>query len=119
MGVLYYGVNHARKEVFCLGKNGRYSLVEPMKEGKTDEQIIEAETSYLYGVQDKEYLAAILLRIRAFGVDQALHEDWLDPGQGYDDYTYVDSIYVQDADMMGKTVLQYREESVGGTNESF
>lgn len=110
MGVLYYGVNHIRKEIFCLGKNGKYVFVEPIKKGRADDEIVQAELDYIYGAKNKDWLTSVVCRIREFGVDEALHEDWMDSGQVYDDYTYVDSVYEKDVDMFGKTVLQYNEE---------
>jgi hypothetical protein len=112
MGTLNYGLNHRRKEVFCLGKHGKYSIVQPMWDGATDEEIIAQEISNDNSTITRERFTDLVARVRAFAIHEVVHEDYMDSSCAkYEDYTYKDSVYINDEDKFGKTVKQYNDEN--------
>jgi hypothetical protein len=114
MGTLHYGINLSRKEIFCLGKYSKYSIVQPMWDGATDEEIIKQAMGSETSAITRTHFTSLVARIRVFNIHKVIHEDDLDLDGActeYEDYIYKDSVYVNDSDMFGKTVRQHSDEN--------
>jgi hypothetical protein len=113
MGVLYFGVNHARKEVVILGKftllidhEDTYSVYNPYQSKRiinVSDEILHMCDADAYGRDWRTFVLAL----RAFDVDEVFSDGEMDIDEVFPAYKFALSRFADDSDRMGVTVRDY------------
>lgn len=108
MGVLYYAVNHARKEIVLLNK---WSLVLENDDGgnrrlNLSDEILQSSDGYRH----EKFWRAFIEKLRAFPTDEILNDSSDDVDDRCGDYVIVASRFESDNKYIGLTLAQYHED---------
>lgn len=108
MGVLYYAVSHARKEIIFLNKWS--SVLDTDEEGNRVLNVSDAVLRSSDGYPHESYWRSFVEKLRAFQADALLDDSSDDVGDTCGDYVIVGSRFQSDRKYFGMTLNQYYKD---------